>query len=116
MTPFDLLRAFRDTGEQVYADLFKEYSKAFRGKKQLVWSRGLRDLLALAPEMTDEEAATSTDELDTLLSMIEQKLWEFIRKNNYRGKLLEAANLGPDIFKQALEVLQLSCGYVEVPF
>jgi hypothetical protein len=116
MTPFDLLRAYRDTKEERFADLFREYSQAFRGKRQLVWSRGLRDLLALAPELTDEEAATSTDELDELLQMIPAKLWDYIRTHNFRGKLLEAANLGKDIFRQALDVLQTCAGYAETPF
>jgi hypothetical protein len=116
MTPFDLLRAYRDTKQGRFAELFREYSSAFRGKRQLVWSRGLRDLLAIAPELTDEEAATSQDELDQLLSIIPAKLWAYIRKHNFRGKLLEAANLGKDIFRQALTVLETSAGYVEAPF
>ena len=116
MTPFDLLRAYRDTNDERFADLYREYFRSFHGKKQLVWSRGLRDRLALAPELTDEEAATSQDELDELLSMIPAKLWEYIRKNNFRGKLLEAANLGKDVFRQALAVLETSAGYVEAPF
>lgn len=116
MTPFDLLRAYRDTNEERFAELFREYSQAFRGKRQLVWSRGLRALLALAPELTDEEAAASVDALDQLLSHIPAKLWDYIRKNNYRGKLLEAANLGKETFFQALEVLQNCAGFVESPF
>ncbi len=116
MTPFDLLRVYRDKKEERFADLFREYSQAFRGKRQLVWSRGLRDLLDLAPELTDEEAATSTDELDELLQMIPAKLWEYIRKHNFRGKLLEAANLGKETFRQALDVLQACAGYVCTPF
>lgn len=116
MTPFDLLRAYRDTKEERYADLFREYSKAFRGKRQLVWSRGLRDLLALAPELTDEEAATSQDELDQLLHMIPLKVWEYVRKFNLRGQLLELANKGPDKFMEGLHYFQCLAGYVETPF
>ena len=116
MTPFDLLRAYRDTKEDKFKSLFVEYSQTFKGTRQLVWSDGLRKLLDLAPEITDEEAAESHDELDTLLAMIEPKLWKYIREHDYRGKLLEAANLGPDIFAQALDVLQSSAGYVEYPF
>lgn len=116
MTPFDLLRAYRDTKEDKFKRLFVEYSQTFKGTRQLVWSRGLRDRLHLAPEITDEEAATDHDELDTLMAMIEPKLWQFIRMKDYRGKVLEAANLGPDIFSQCLDVLKASAGYVELPF
>lgn len=116
MTPFDLLRAFRDTKQDTFKRLFVEYSQTFKGTRQLVWSDGLRKLLDLAPEITDEEAATAQDELDTLLAMIEPKLWKFIREKNYRGQLLEAANLGPEMFAQALDVLQTSAGFVDNPF
>jgi hypothetical protein len=116
MTPFDLLRAYRDTNEQRFADLFREYSQAFRGKQQLKWSKGLRALLQLEPEITDEEAATSTDEMDTLLAMIDTKLWDYIRKHNFRGKLLEAANLGKETFDQAIDILKSSMGRLDIPF
>jgi len=116
MTPFDLLRAYRDTKDDNFKGLFVEYSKTFKGTRQLVWSRGLRDRFDLAPEITDEEAANSQDELDKLMAMIRPKLWKFIREKNYRGQLLEAANLGPEIFAQALDVLQTSAGFVETPF
>lgn len=116
MTPFDLLRAYRDTKEEKYKRLFVEYSQTFRGTRQLVWSRGLRDRLDLAPEITDEEAANTQYEMDILMAMIDPKLWKFIREKNYRGKLLEAANLGPEIFVQALDVLKTSAGYVDLPF
>lgn len=116
MTPFDLLRAYRDTKEERYAELFREYSKAFRGKRQLVWSRGLRDLLALAPEISDEEAATSTDELDELLSMIPLKVWNYIRKCNLRGQVLELANQGKEKFTAGLDYFQTLAGYTDSPF
>ena len=115
MTPFDLLRSFRDTKNVNHKRLFVEYSKTFKGTRQLVWSKGLKAKFHIE-EVTDEEAAESTDELDELMSMIEPKLWAYIRKNDYRGKLLEAANLGRDIFAQALDVLKSSAGYVKLPF
>lgn len=116
LTPFDLLRAYRDTKQDNFKRLFVEYSQTFKGTRQLVWSRGLRDRLLLAAEITDEEAATAHDEMDTLMSMIDPKLWKYIREKNYRGKLLEAANLGPEMLAQCLDVLQRSAGFVELPF
>jgi hypothetical protein len=116
MTSFDLLRAYRDTKDELYAELFREYSKSFRGKRQLVWSRGLRDLLSLAPEITDQEAATSTDELDQLLRMIPLKVWSYIRKCNLRGQLLELANQGKEKFAAGLDYFETLAGYTEFPF
>lgn len=120
LTPFDLLRAYRDTNEQHYADMFHEYSKTFKGTRQLVWSPGLRKRLGLKKELTDQEAAENVDQLDKLFSMIPSKLWEFIRKSdqrkNFRGKLLEALNQSEGKFIEALQVLQTCAGYTELPF
>ncbi len=44
-TPFDLLRRVDDTGESLPCALFREYAGEFKGRRQLVWSPGLRDLL-----------------------------------------------------------------------
>lgn len=45
--------------------LFMEYARAFKGKKQLHWSKGLRELLELpVKELTDEEAAQIVPEPD----------------------------------------------------
>jgi len=116
-TPFDLLRAYRDTKEEKYKRLFVEYSQAFKGKRQLYWSKGLRDLLALVPEITDEEAANSQDELDEMFSMIDTaKLWPLIRKLNLRGQLLELANQGEEKFTAGLRYFQTLAGYTDSPF
>jgi hypothetical protein len=121
MTPFDLLRAYRDTKDdqerKKYKSLFIEYSQAFKGKRQLYWSKGLRDLLKLEPEISDEEAATSQDELDVLFSMVDTaKLWPIIRKLNLRGQLLELANQGEEKFTAGLRYFQTLAGYTDLPF
>jgi hypothetical protein len=117
MTPFDLLRSFRDTKNDIHKRLFAEYSQTFKGKRQLVWSAGLRGLLLLAPELTDEEIVEQHDEIDELFVMIETaKLWPTIRKLKMRGQLLEAANLGEEKFESFLGYLQTLGGYVELPF
>lgn len=115
LTPFDLLRAYRDTKQERFADLFREYSTTFKGTRQLVWSRGLKSRF-LIDDITDEEAAENHDEMDEILALIPPKLWAFIREKNYRGKLLEAANISPEVFAQALDVLKTSAGYVDYPF
>jgi hypothetical protein len=94
MTPFDLLRAFRDTGEKAHADKFVEYSKAFKGKRQLTWSRGLRDLFDLGEEKTDEQVASEQDDLAVIFARIDQDTWALIRKNNLRGQLIVTCGYG----------------------
>lgn len=67
-TPFELLASVVDnrkkdgTIETVKArrdfGLFKEYAIASKGKRQLTWSRGLRDWAGLGVEQTDEAIAS----------------------------------------------------------
>lgn len=58
-SPFGLLDMLNFTGEEIYRDKFREYAIAYKGARQLVWSRGLRDRLAsigaVFSNRTDEE-------------------------------------------------------------
>ena len=58
LTPFDLLRQSVEMPE--YGRLFQIYASAFKGKQQLHWSRGLKDLLGII-EQSDEELAQETE-------------------------------------------------------
>ena len=43
---FDLLRQYPESPE-LFGDLFREFADAFKGKRQLVWTKGLKELLAV---------------------------------------------------------------------
>lgn len=65
LTPFDLLQlSFED--ELVFgrkpSQLFKEYAAAFKGARQLMWSRGLKDVFGLCDVSDDEIMDKVTDE------------------------------------------------------
>ena len=45
-TPFDILRSFDETGDEKEANLFRLYYFAFKGQRQLNWSRGLKNFVA----------------------------------------------------------------------
>lgn len=49
------------TGDIDELSRWHEYERASRGRRQMTWSRGLRDRLELAPEISDEEAAQPLD-------------------------------------------------------
>lgn len=73
------------------AKLWQIYAAAFKGEKQLNWSRGLKDML-LIDDITDDEieelAATKEDEyIDILQLGVED--WGFIRKKNWESGLLD---------------------------
>lgn len=56
-TPWELLDSARMTGDMDDLELWTEYEKALKGKRALTYSRGLRDLVGLGTEATDEEIA-----------------------------------------------------------
>lgn len=62
-TPFQILEDFVNTGEVDDLDLWHEWEAASLGRRQLTWSRGMRDLLALQEEATDADLAED-DQLD----------------------------------------------------
>lgn len=88
MTPFDFLRVVIQDGDLEYQDKFQEYAKATKGKRQLVWSPGLKDRF-LIEEKTDEEVATEKVEEADLLGTLDWKDWRYILHNDLRFKLLK---------------------------
>lgn len=88
-TPWALLKDYMGGDVQAGA-LFREFVAVFKGRSQLQWSRGLRDLLGLSIEKTDEELATETIQADDLLmARIKREDWHLIRRFNLRGQVLE---------------------------
>lgn len=78
--------------------LFQEYAYCMKGKRQLVWSDGLRDLLGLKPEKTDKELVDEVDEQEILFVRIPLPMWKIILKAEKRGEVLESCKLGLDSF------------------
>lgn len=93
MTPFDFLRIMGQTDDAEAFDacktLFAIYANAFKGKRQLVYSKGLRELYSMEKELTDEEAAKGEEPDAVLLGLIEPDDWKKIVKRELRGYLLE---------------------------
>jgi hypothetical protein len=89
-SPFDLLRSYLNDHDKQAGALFVEYAKAFKGKRQLVWSKGLKALFAV-DEQTDEETAARVEDDAYLLGRIAFDDWVRILKADVRGEVLELA-------------------------
>ncbi|WP_090201854.1 protein rep [Yoonia tamlensis] len=92
-SPVQLLREAQE-GDSESGRLWQEYANAFHGKRQQVWSNGLKALVGIE-EIEDEEAAEGeeyTEEQDELIASWPRKTWKVIR--NRRGDLLTAAERG----------------------
>lgn len=85
-TPFDLLRAFSRDGDRQAAALFREFAEAFKGKRQLFWSPGLKARFGVE-EQSDAEIAARQDESASLLVSFEPEDWIRVRKLGLRGEV-----------------------------
>jgi hypothetical protein len=92
-TPWDLLRD-AGNGDVEAGELFREYSYVFKGKRQLVWSKGLRDLLGLGREKDDEELAEEKTEEAALVVELDPEEWKLVLGNDMRAEVLIAAREG----------------------
>ena len=90
-TPWDLLR-LSEEGCTMSGYLFQQYAKAFKGKRQLSWSRGLK-LLLLVEEATDEELATDTEQNSIEVKLIALEIWRLIKRYNVRADFLKAVEM-----------------------
>lgn len=100
-TPFDLLREAFETGEVEPCQRFQEYARHFKGKRQLVWSPGLKALLGVG-EITDQELADHVDEESEFLGRITVLEWKRILKWDLRAHVLEAAERGWEAVRELL--------------
>lgn len=86
MTPFDLLKQSVECPE--YGRLFQLYAHAFKGERQLNWSRGLKKELGIF-DQTDEELSTETEKESVEVRELEIQLWHLISKYKYRAEFLQ---------------------------
>jgi hypothetical protein len=93
-TMLELLEAF------VWGDVdagrrWREYALAFKGRKQLVWSKGLRALLGLVvEEKSDQEVVEDVVEDAVCLAFLSVSDWRIVLANDARGELLDVASSG----------------------
>lgn len=87
MTPFDFLRNFLETNDEKQLKLFREYAAAFKGKRQVHWSRGLKDRFGIM-DKADEEIAKEKVEVADLLGILSPEEWRHILHNDKRAQLL----------------------------
>lgn len=97
-TPFQLLATASIAGSGIEADraaqLFKEYAAEFKGKRQLVWSRGLKKVLGII-EKTDEEVSQEPEEEDYIeVARITKGTWRLVVRRGLQAELLRMAEEG----------------------
>lgn len=71
--------------------LWVEYAEATKGRRQLVWSKGLKDRFAIA-DKSDEEVAAEAEEDSYLLAIIPLDAWRVIVKFDLQATVLNIAD------------------------
>lgn len=105
-TPWDLLREVLSAGSDAAkcSALFRVYAEAFKGRRQLYWSNGLRALLELSQEATDEEIAAAQEDSSRVLAALTTEEWQAILATKSEAIVLNFAEDHPE----ALPVLLAS--------
>lgn len=88
-TPMQLLKDAED--DPYSAQLWQVYARAFKGRNQLTWSRGLK-AMAEIQVIEDQQAAEPeayTEAEDTQIALIGRQIWPRVRVR--RGEILRAA-------------------------
>ena len=89
-----MLRAvLADKNDKQAMALFAEFAKAFKGKRQLSWSNGLKARFGLA-EKNDEELAAELEDNAELLGLLTPDQWRDVLKVKARATVLELAASG----------------------
>jgi Replication protein len=70
-----LIEEFASTGDLELLGLWHEFERVSHGRKQMAWSQGLRELMALGPEKSDEEIAAE-EAGDRDLLVISREGWQ----------------------------------------
>jgi hypothetical protein len=110
-TPWQLLALARDGDDQAAA-AWREYATEFKGARQLVWSHGLRQLVGLLEEWTDEAVAAAEEPDAIILHVLTPDQWKAVRARSTVPAMLEAAEVSPtslmlflsDLFYQSCAV------------
>jgi hypothetical protein len=113
LTPFDLLNlSIQDEPINGVKPsyLFKKYYEAFKGKRQLFWSKGLKDYFKIN-EVSDEEIAEQTTNKAIKLLDVSSQIFYLLRnakmrhlalewaKNDYKNDCLDSGEYWTNIFE-----------------
>lgn len=91
VTPFELLAmSDPDNPQCPYAQLWREFAGAFKGKRQLDWSPNLKKMYGIG-EQSDDDIVNATDEKAEQVFEITYTVWRLICQRNERTKPLELA-------------------------
>ncbi len=95
LTMLELLDSYVVLGDLEAGRCWREYALVFKGRKQLVYSPGLRAVLGLVvEEKSDQEVVEEAVEDAIVLAQLDLAAWRIVLANDARGELLDVADSG----------------------
>lgn len=95
LSPFQLLDAYDQTGDRKYADLYREYAAATKGRNWITWSQGLKKEYEI-DDLTDEEIAEreeAAEQAETLIALSRDE-WLMVLAKDMRAEIISVASQG----------------------
>jgi Replication protein len=102
---WQLAEVFKQTGDLDLLDRWRQYERGSKGRRQIGWSRGLRDLLSVGRESTDEEVASEVVGDQDLVRITADGWTHMLRTGRPLNEILDAVEVGTDSLKQYLDTL-----------
>lgn len=90
-TPWAILADYAQYERLEDAELFREYAAAFKGRVQLLWSRGLRAHFALSDKTDKQLAEETTEQEDEHICALSQSVIAVMRRHRLQGQVLALA-------------------------
>jgi hypothetical protein len=95
-TPWELIRLYRDTGDERLVPIIQEYGHSMFGQQQLIWSKGLKKKFGIG-EKSDEELAEALEDTAEEIGVLSPVQWKFIVKNDLKADFFHFAVQGWDV-------------------
>ena len=105
MTPWDMLRDVLENDSERSRSRFFIYANAFKGRRQLYWSNGLKEKLAVE-ELTDQQLATMEEERAVEVVELTEEDWKAVVWSHSEAVLLDIAEAHPPDIPIFLEAIR----------
>jgi hypothetical protein len=93
VSPFALLDIYAE-GDENAGKRFQEYARVFKGRRQLVWSKGLRELLEVGKQRSDEGVIEEVEKKSEVFMKISYDDFKRILAHNKQAECLFMCNFG----------------------
>lgn len=93
LSPFEMAEQWQVTGDQRYARLIRDYSRAFYRSKQLTYTPGLKARLGIL-DKSDQQIVAEQQAGAVIMAELDKSSWQRVYIRRWRGIILKAASTG----------------------